>query len=283
MNVLPMLIRREFWEHRVLVIAPVALCVVYLVLFALAGANFNVGRVYVGSAEPTSPGFLFVMHVVFTGLLYGLMSIVAFYYLCDCLYAERKDRSILFWKSLPVSDAMTVISKLVVALIAVPLVVYVLALVTNLLTLVAFKFAFQFQPPRDTSHHWTVLSWLRLNGYLLADVFVLALWFAPVAAYQLLVSVVAPRAVMVWTVLPPLALILGQYLLFDSWSIGQFVLHRLGAISIGGGRGDGVDGVIDGINALPVLLQPELWIGVAVAAVLVFATIRIRRHRDDNN
>jgi ABC-2 type transport system permease protein len=283
MNVLPMLIRREFWEHRVLVIAPVALCLVYLVLCALAGANFNVGRVYVGSVEPTSAGFLFVMHVVFTGLLYGLMSIVAFYYLCDCLYAERKDRSILFWKSLPVSDAMTVISKLVVALIAVPLVVYALALVTNLLTLVAFKIAFQFQPPRSTSPHWTVLSWLRLNGYLLADVFVLALWFAPVAAYQLLVSVVAPRAVMVWTVLPPLALILGQYLLFDNWSIGQFVLHRLGAVSLVGGHGGGVDGVIEGVNALPVLLQPELWIGVAVAAVLVFATIRIRRHRDDNN
>jgi hypothetical protein len=113
-------------------------------------------------------------------------------------------------------------------------------------------------------------------------VFVFALWFAPIAAYQMLISVVAPRAVMVWTVLPPLALVFGQKLLFDSWSIGAFVLHRMGAVSIGGGRGNGVDGVVNGINALPVLAWPELWIGVAVAAVLVFATIRIRRHRDDS-
>ncbi len=282
MNVLPMLIRREFWEHRVLVIAPLVLCVVYLMLCALAGANFNVGWLYVGNAEPMSAAFLFVMHGVFAGLLYGLMSIVAFFYLCDCLYAERKDRSILFWKSLPVSDAMTVLSKLVVALIALPLVVYVLAFATNLLTLIVFKIAFQFQPPRNSAPHWTLLSWLRLNGYLLADVFVLALWFAPIAAYQLLVSVVASRAVMVWTLLPPVALVLGQKLLFDSWSIGQFVLYRLGTGLISGGRGGGLEGVIDGVNLLPVLTQPELWIGVAVAALLVFATIRIRRHRDDN-
>jgi ABC-2 type transport system permease protein len=277
-----MLIRREFWEHRVLVIAPLALCVVYLVLCALAGAHFNVGWVYIGNAEPTSAAFFFVMHIVFIVMLYGLMALVVFYYLCDCLYAERKDRSILFWKSLPVSDAMTVLSKLVVSLIAVPLVVYLLALATNLLALVVFKIAFQFQPPGNPAAHWTLLAWLRLNGYLLADVFVLALWYAPIAGYQLLVSVLAPRAVFVCTLLPPLTLIFGQKVLFDSWSIGQFVLHRLGVLSLRGGPGAGLEAAIDGVNALPVLRLPQLWIGVAVAAVLVFLAIRIRRHRDDS-
>ena len=59
--------------------------------------------------------------------------LVLTFYLLDCLYAERKDRSILFWKSLPVSDAATVASKLLVALAVVPLGVYVVAILSDLL------------------------------------------------------------------------------------------------------------------------------------------------------
>ena len=54
---------------------------------------------------------------------------VCFGYLVDCLYAERKDRSILFWRSLPVSDRDTVLAKFFVATIATPLLVWAVALV----------------------------------------------------------------------------------------------------------------------------------------------------------
>ena len=282
MKVMAVLIRREFWEHRVLVIAPLIMCVVYLALSVLASANFHMGSVYLGNSGQIPASFSSLMHIMFTGLLYVLTGCVTFFYLSDSLYAERRDRSILFWKSLPVSDAMTVISKLLVALIAVPLVVLALSIVTHLLVLATFKVGGLIQPTRNPVPHWTVLSWFKLNGFLLLDLFVFALWYAPIAAYQLLVSVVAGRAVFVWTVLPPLMLVFGQKLLFDSWSIGQFMLYRLGALSLGGGMRGNLDDAIDGINALPVLELPDLWIGVIVAAALVFVTIRIRRHRDDS-
>jgi ABC-2 type transport system permease protein len=280
MKVLLTLIRREFWEHRVLVIVPFVMCVLYLALAVLASANVHMDGIHINGGGPGGPSISLVMHILFTGAVYGLTSIVAFFYLCDCLYSERKDRTILFWKSMPVSDAMTVLSKLLTVLIMLPLIVYALSLVTHLLVMLVFSVAAHFGPPQ-ASPQWTLVSWLQLNGYLLMDVFVFALWFAPIVGYQLLISVAARRAVFVWTVLPPLTLVLGQALLFDNWSIGKYILHRLGALSFGGNYRSNLDAAVESVNALPMLRLPELWIGVAIAAVLVFVAIRIRRHRDD--
>lgn len=285
MKTLPILIRREFWEHKaLLVMAPLALCVVYLVLCVLAGAGFSL-NVHVPelNQEPSmSVAFLIVMHALFTILLYLLMAVVAFFYLCDCLYAERKDRSILFWKSLPVSDAATVLSKLLVALVAIPLVVYVLSLVTNIIAFGVFKVLLHASGPQAASSSWTFSGWLRLNGYLILDIFVLALWFAPIAAYQLFVSAAVPRAPFVFTLLPPLALIFGERVFFGTWHIGGFISHRLGAVQFGSRPGRGVQDVIDMLNALPLLGRLELWIGVLFAAVVLVLTIRIRRHQADS-
>jgi ABC-2 type transport system permease protein len=287
MKVMAILIRREFWEHRVLWLAPLVLCVCYLVFCVFAATRFTLDGVAVGGApmdlNPMVPGFYFGMSLVFTGILYGLMALVGFFYLCDCLFTERKDRTILFWKSLPVSDTKTVLSKLFVALVAVPLVVYALALVTNLVAFLMFKVAVGFGPGIEASKHSTAIMWLKLNGYLLLDVFVLALWFAPVAAYQLLVSVTVPRVVFVWTLLPPIALVIGQKLFFDSWSLRDLLLLRLaaGPNTFPGGN-ETVDGMIEAVNALPMLGRTDLWIGVAIAVALVFLTIRIRRHRSDS-
>jgi ABC-2 type transport system permease protein len=283
MNTLPILIRREFWEHRMmLVMAPLTLCIIYLLVCALAGAGLNVKLLAFGQQPSTSAAFLIVMHTVFTILLYLLMAVVAFFYLCDCLYAERKDRSILFWKSMPVSDAATVLSKLLVALIAIPVVVYVLSLVTNIVAFTIFKIVFHNAPPPPATSEWTFLGWARINGYLLIDIFVLALWFAPIAAYQLFISAVVPRAPFVFTLLPPLALIFGEALFFGTWNIGIFIGHRLGAVQFGPRAGRGVQDVIDALNALPLLGRPELWVGVLLAVAVIYLTIRVRRHRDDN-
>jgi ABC-2 type transport system permease protein len=286
MKVMAILIRREFWEHRVLWLAPLGLCICYLALCIFAGTKFTLTGASIGGQglNPMMPGFYLVMSLVFTMALYGLMAVVGFFYLCDCLFTERKDRTILFWKSLPVSDAMTVLSKLLVGLIAVPLVVYALALVTNLIAFLIFKVAVGFGPATDTSKHWTAINWLKLNGYLLMDVFILALWYAPIAAYQLLVSVTVPRVAFVWTVLPPVALILAQKLFFNSWSLRDLIFHRLGVgdNSLNSGGNETAANMIEMVNAFPMLERPELWIGVAIAAALVFLTIRIRRHRGDS-
>jgi ABC-2 type transport system permease protein len=288
MKELVMLVRREFWEHRVLLFAPAALCALYLVVCLLVGTRFTPGWLVLdgfeaGAPSPMKPIFYLLMNAVFTLLLYGLMAVVVFFYLCDCLYSERKDRSILFWKSMPVSDSMTVLSKLLVALIGVPLVVYGLAFVTNVLAYLVFRVTLDHGGATSLPGHWAGLDWLHLEALLLMDLFILALWFAPIAAYQMLVSVAVPRAAMVWTVLPPLVLIFGERLLFNSWSIAAFTGNRLGDVvrSLPSRDAHGVPGLLDKANLIDLLTLPSLWIGVAVAALMLYVTIRIRRHRDD--
>jgi ABC-2 type transport system permease protein len=291
MKELVTLVRREFWEHRVLVSGPAIMCALYLVLCLLVGARltpswFIVDGFDVSEESPMSPVFYMMLNVVFTLLLYGLMGVVGFFYLCDCLYSERKDRSILFWKSMPVSDSMTVLSKLLVGLIGIPLVVFGLALITNVVAYLVFKVTLDHGGalgPPAAGRHWAGLDWLQLEALLLMDVFILALWYAPIAAYQMLVSVAVPRSAMVWTVLPPLVLIFGQKLLFNSWTIASFTGDRLGTVvtQLPSRGGDGVAGLLDKANLIGLLTFPSLWIGVAVAALMLYVTIRIRRHRDD--
>jgi ABC-2 type transport system permease protein len=286
-SVLLMQIRREFWEHRVLLFAPAALSGLFLLMCLLAGTRFATGWFSIGGVESGSggtlpPEFVGLMHVIFTTVLYLLMAVVAFAYLADCLYSERKDRSILFWKSLPVSDTTTVMAKLLVALVAVPFVVYVFSLAANVLASGIFKATYVIQE-RPGGRHWTWFHWLRLNGLLFVDIFVLALWFAPVAAYQLLISVWAKRAAFVWTVLPPVALVLGERMFFNSWHIGSFLGYRLGGVMFApsGAKVEGVEAFMRSVDAIPLLARPDLWFGVALAVPLLYLTIRIRRHSDD--
>lgn len=295
MNAMPILIRREFWEHRVLWIAPLALVVLYIIACLIPGAVHVDGmpaRGVMANIGPERAVVIFVtIQAIFTVFLFLLMSLVVFFYLADCLYAERKDRSILFWKSLPVSDSATVLSKLLVALVIMPLGVWVLALVTNLLAFGILQIRFHDSAVVPNFIQWDTVSWLRLNAYLVMDVLVVALWYAPVAGYQLLISAWARSTVLVWTLLPPLVLIVGELIFLRSSHVWDFVAYRLWTglmnhrssyFDIGPGPRSRLEDALDSANLLPVLGNINLWIGVGVAIALVFAAIRIRRYRDDS-
>jgi ABC-2 type transport system permease protein len=285
-TVMTALIRRELWEHRVLLLAPIALCAMYLLLCILAGANINTRWIHFEGAEglgsPRYLGYFAVLAVMFTGMLSFLMAIIAAFYLADCLYAERRDRSILFWKSLPVSDASTVLSKLLVVLIVVPLVVVTLAVVTNLLAYVSFLIQLPEVQPNANLPDMSATTILKIIGVLFLDVFVLALWYSPIAGYQVLVSAWAKRNALVWTFLPPIAIIFAERLFAGTWNLGKLLLHRLTSGLDDGSRTSGsFSEPFAALNALPLLTRAELWIGVAIAAALVLLAIRIRRHSDD--
>jgi ABC-2 type transport system permease protein len=291
----PILIRRELWEHRVLWMAPLIIAALFVLgCVVLGGSSLHSIEMH-GLPRGISAGddtFLFAMiQLMFTGIMFALMSVVIFFYLSDCLYAERKDRSILFWKSLPVSDTATVLSKLVVAVLIVPLGVYVVAAVANLLAFAILSLWVRGNPLLAQFLRWDTMTWLRLNAWLVIDLLVLALWYAPVAAYQLLISAWARSNVFVWTILPPLALSLGEYAAFRTWNVGKLILGWL-LFNPPGGRGSGnvavhpgspgaADAMLSGLNALPLLMTPAIWIGLGLAAALIYATIRVRRHRDD--
>jgi ABC-2 type transport system permease protein len=281
----PVLVRREFWEHRSLWITPLVMAGLYLLACVVTGAFVKTR----GMGEPVnvegSP--LLFAQFMFTAALFGLMSIVLFFYLADCLYAERKDRSILFWKSLPVSDTATVLTKLAVAVLIVPLGLYLLTFVINLAAFGILYLRLHNDAVFGPLVRWDTQEWLHLNATSFVYIFILALWYAPVAAYQLLVSAWAKSSVLVWTVLPPLVLMFGERLLFGTWYVWETIRDRLGINITGMASGERHAGVLSrvlshNIDVIALLMAPAMWIGIIVAAGLVFAAIRIRRYRDDS-
>jgi ABC-2 type transport system permease protein len=280
MNTLPVLIRREFWEHRVLWIAPLIVSGFLILLCLVPGFEIR-GFTADDIARVSHTKDLFAQIVRGVTLLQFLVAgVVAFFYLSDCLYAERKDRSILFWKSLPVSDSTTVLSKVLVALLILPAGVYLLSAATSVIVLGILFVRFHGYPIMQLLH-WDVGSWLRLNGVLILDLIVLGLWYAPLVGYQLLTSAWAKSSVFIWTVLPPLLLIVGERLAFGTWHIGEIIGTRLAGLSLTG-EGRSMGDLVDNLNMLPHLMRLDLWIGVALAAAFVFGAIRIRRYRDDS-
>jgi ABC-2 type transport system permease protein len=219
--------------------------------------------------------------------LYLIMLLVLTFYLLDCLYAERKDRSILFWKSMPVSDGLTVLSKLFVALVVVPLGVLVLAAACHVLLFVLYKVgvAAGRAPPILTRHTWL---WIKIEWTMFLCFVLGALWYAPVAAAFLLVSAWARRSPIMWVTLAPLVAMLVEWRLGTHY-IAHFLSYRTSGIwdVLGMGHGDrlghgrSLDDSLADLNFLGAFTNLNWWLGVLATAAMVYATVRIRRYRDD--
>ena len=295
------LLKREAWEHSALWIAPLVVAAALLV-----GAIF--GRAYWPGSMPVSFGDVPVPPQGFRAMMttalvvsvgstqYLVMSVVLWFYVTSCLYNERRDRSILFWKSMPVSDAKTVGSKMLMALVAVPLYVYLVALLTTLVASGIFAIP-RFSQAASISV-WDGGVWLHAQAigfvYLVQSV----LWYAPLTAYLLLVSAWARRNVQLWA-LSPLILIVVERIALGTHYLSTWLLYRLGPgwqaqgeqwferlfsgpfFNVSGGSSFSPGQVFAGMEPLRGFENIDLWIGLAVAAVFLYAAVRVRRYRDD--
>lgn len=301
MNVFLTLIRRELWEHRSLVWAPL-ITAALLVLTTFFGSR--VGGIDIDLDSDSSVFFadlgqnpgaqiqlfsVWISSLLIPQLLVAL--IVVFFYLIDSLYAERKDRSILFWKSLPVSDTATVGAKFAVATVLMPIWVWAISLVSGLLIFIIIK-AIVSGTPLAPLGMWDGSAWLLVQATLLQNLFIATLWYAPIAAWLLLVSVFAKRNPFLWAVLPPLLLLVLEAVAFESQYVLNFLGHRLGgffeAMQPALLRTDRAETSIQSISeayaalsAAPLLSTPSLWLGVAAAGLLLVLVIRLRRWRDE--
>jgi ABC-2 type transport system permease protein len=291
------LIRRELWEHRSLWITPLIVAAVII----LGAFPVHVGDVTIGTHfDPHDLANADSRRSMFTLMLWGqtiphylVMSIVLSFYLLDCLYQERKDRSILFWKSLPVSDAATVLSKLLVGTVVVPLGVYLVAMVTGVVFQLIWSARAAAGALPDIAVVWDTVAWFKSQALMLYGLIVAILWYLPFAAFLLLVSAWARRNVFLWATLLPLIGWLGERLAFGTHYFGGLLEYRswsgfwaavfgpLNPEEVGNGRIVSLAELFDNVSMSRAFLNIDLWLGVAVAAVFVFAAIRFRRYRDD--
>jgi len=308
------LIKRECWEYkRAFITFPLFLAILASVIIIWGGLNFtsNYHVSYVDGAdsqfnltisntevEVTPTGthttenvrqissddysqylmdFTQYFTKALTTIFMVLSGFVAMYYALGALYNDRLDRSILFWKSMPITESQNVFTKLVVALVVVPFIAIGLALAVIVLTHIVFFISTAF-----TSNDIFYQS-LSVTGILLSCVNALAEWFIlatlmlPVIAWLLFVSAASPRSPFLFSMVPPIALGFIEQLTLGSSYIKSYIKGLSDRIS---------EGIM--IHSRNVNMEHDLWqslfsievvVGLLLASVLLAGAVWFRNHR----
>ncbi|HUA82160.1 MAG TPA: ABC-2 transporter permease, partial [Dyella sp.] len=226
MKTLYWLVKREFWEHRGgFLWAPVITGIVFLVLNMMGIVSgevfgsrhgFHLGSLdgediatkiqsldahqmqEVGSA-------LDLAMLSSSGLISVVFAFVVFFYCLGSLYDDRRDRSFLFWKSLPISDTNTVLSKVIAGALIAPIAVVICGVLTGIAMLLMFAIALSF-------HGVSVWSLLvlahpfQMVGFLIGSIPLYMLWALPTVGWLMLCSSWARTKPFLWAVVIPVAL-----------------------------------------------------------------------------
>jgi ABC-2 type transport system permease protein len=279
-------VQRELWENRSIYFAPLIAGGVIVFGSLITAYRLPQMRMNALALEPARqraaielPYDMAAMMLMFTAF------IVAAFYCLDALHGERRDRSILFWKSLPVSDLTTVLSKAFVPLVILPLFTFAVIIATQFFMLLISTVV--LLPSGLAGTTWKLLPWFQLSIILLYGIVTMALWHAPVFAWLLLVSGWARRATFLWAVLPWLAIAAIEKIAFNTAYFAQMLGRRVGGsfeeafVVTKYPKGSHVPVVdrLTQLDPLHFLSSPGLWIGLVVAAAFLVAAIRLRRSR----
>ena len=275
-------VRRELGENRSVYIAPLA-----MVAFGLVGvllSTIALPNYLRAIADGTAKAGKLMQPYSF--LAFSVMVVqffVAVFYSLGALHGERRDRSILFWKSLPVSDVITVLAKAAIPMAVVPVITFaiifsaqlVMALWSTLVSLVN-----GMSPTVLWSHLDLTTMWVVLPYGLVVN----ALWQAPVFAWFILVSCWARRTPVLWALGPFVAPALLEAGAHRTSHIGKFLGERVfggfaEAYSIKGDGGKAIE-YITQLNPARTFSLPDIWIGLAAAAAMLAAAVWLRRRRE---
>lgn len=272
-------IRREIWENRAIYIAPLAAASLFLVGFAI---NMLAMRRQLGASrlDPAQAHDLLATRYELSGaLIMGTAFIVGIFYSLDALYGERRDRSILFWKSLPVSDLTAVLSKLTIPLVILPLLSFAISLATQFIMLLLSSVILAGSGV-NIAALWTEVSFFHASLVLLYHFLTVhGLWYAPLYGWLLMVSAWARRAPIIWAFLPPVVIGVVEKVAFNTTHFLALLRDRL--LGPGGAMAPEHQPRDFMATLIPhhFFSAPGLWIGLALAAVFLFAAVRLRRYQ----
>lgn len=277
-------VRRELWENRSISVAPLVAAAVTLFGFSIRAITLPRRLPALLALEPAKQQAALTMpYSLVASLVIVTAYVVGAFYCVDALHGERRDRSIQFWKSLPVSDLTTVLSKASVPLVVLPSIAFAVSLATQLALLMWSTFILVVSTV-GAGALWSRVPLLQMTFVMIYGLTVHALWHAPLYAWLLLVSVWARRTPLLWAVLPPLAVGGLERIVFQTSYFASLVKWRLigpmrVAFTQGGQTGGDIHSLTQ-LSPLGFLGTPGLWIGLVAAAALLAATARLRRFRE---
>ena len=276
-------VRRELWEYRSIYVAPAVAAGLVLFGSLIAAISLPHDPRLMSAFDKAGMGGQLVKPFDFSAMVVIVTGfIVAVFYCLGALYNERRDRSLLFWKSLPVSDLVAVLAKLSVPMVVMPVVTFLVVLVMQLILLFGGAEALML----NGASPGALLMHLPLAQMVLALVYglvVMALWYAPIYGWLLLVSAWAKRAPFLWAVLTPLALVVVEHIALHTHYLAAIIGDR-----VAGGFTHAFDAWSQGpnepqvpqIDVIGFLSTPGLWIGLAAAAAFLAAAVWMRRYRE---
>jgi ABC-2 type transport system permease protein len=276
-------VRRELWENRSIYIAPLAAAVVYLLGYSISLFWIPRAMQDMGVTDSTPLIVELAMPYAHAGMLLGATAfLVGIFYSLDALHSERRERSILFWKSLPVSDLTTVLSKACIPLVVLPLLVFAIAVTLQFIMRMVSAAVLLVTGASTAGPPLFEMQLVLLYGLI-----VLVLWHAPLYMWFLLISGWARRATFLWAVLPPLAIAALEYIAFHTSYFGSMLHGRLLGF-------DEIAFHLKDKNGIPIdphfiplaqlapgrfLSSPSLWLGLAFAAICLAMAVRLRRYQ----
>jgi ABC-2 type transport system permease protein len=278
-------LRRELWEHRAIYLAP--MLVATFIAIGLLVSAYRLPQQLRGIAFKELSAQRSLVDLPYSAaamILIATMVLMGCFYCIEALYAERRDRSILFWKSLPVSDMTTVLAKISVPLLVLPVVTFLLIVCTHLLMLVASS-AMLYVTGVELSMLWSRLPLVAMPVGVVYFIVSQTLWFAPIYSWFLFISAWAKRGTFAWALVPPIAIIAIEQVALNSSFFTTLIKTRLvGVVSQAFTVQPTAEGVAMSSDVVPdpgkLFTTPGLWIGLVVAVALLIATARLRRHRD---
>ncbi|RNF85497.1 ABC transporter permease [Lysobacter psychrotolerans] len=307
-----LLLRREFWEHKGgFLWAPVItggiaalLAVLVVIAGSLLGSKARNEFDFDGDIAEFSRGIGMLgdgMLLVGIGLTGLVLAFVVFFYALGSLYDDRRDRSILFWKSMPISDTQVVLSKAAWALLLAPAISIAIGIALGMVFWVIGFFTINVNGVPGGMALLTHSHPLRIIGEAIVSLPLQMLWSLPAVGWLMMCSAWSKRVPFLWAALVPIlaCTIVSMLDIFPGVEIphGKIwytVVYR-GLLSVVPGTWvPGNVGDIGDINGpaelsrlvnvdagLSALGSADLWIGAVLGAAMIFTAIRLRRWRDE--
>lgn len=274
-------VRREIWENRSILAGPLAVAVFVVFGFMISSIGLPDRRREVlklpaeQQRQRVSPPYDFAAVAMFLATF-----ALGTFYSVDALQGERRDRSILFWKSIPVSDRDTILSKAAIPLLVLPAIAYATTLATQLAILLWSTAV--LLPAGLAASTWTIVPWFEDSLILLYGFVVAALWHAPIFGWLMLVSAWARRAALLWAFFPVIAAGIVEYLVFGSDFVRSAASYRV----VGGfGEAFAFNGrwtvlSLSQLTPARFLASQNLWIGLLFALVFLTGAVLLRRNAE---
>ena len=314
MNIWVALLKREWWEHRGGLgwapLATLALIVVFLMVLTTVGgvvyyepgvttgddmrvvvlsgnANLREWVQLVLSEHDWTKAFLTQQLANVGNGITAVFALVYFsvavFVLLGCLHDDRKDGTVLFWKSLPVTDTQTVVSKLVMVVWLAPVVVIACIAMAQLFALGLLSFLVSGSEQLSVAELWASADPGNDLVMLVVQFYTQAFWSFPLWGWLLLVSAVVPKIAMVWAIFLPSIPVFLEVATFGTDRIRETItLHFFDRVfTMGTVTDEERSGATELVDIARLWLTTDMWLGIAVGVAFVFAAVYFRRRKNE--